>query len=254
MLQLSFNQKVGLGFAIIILLLLTSGLSSLWNLNDITGSSSLVNETAVPVVKQSNDVQIQLLKLAKLSSLAFNAGNQDQIDAYKKSFDTGTSNFDKRYLSLADLAESDAEMSNLVTHVKENYEDYRSAVNEMFTAKTEVLAARNRMLGEVDILFNLIDGVGAAIDEMQYYMAPEEYQDEMELVIGNANSSITSINNLFKTIEEIKITQDKGLVSGGMGNFTFSINDSKAWFDKAGIIFSEFDEQGLVPSANDACH
>jgi two-component system chemotaxis sensor kinase CheA len=63
MLQLSFNQKVGLGFAIIILLLLTSGLSSLWNLNDINGSSSLVNETAVPVLKESNDVQMQPIKI-----------------------------------------------------------------------------------------------------------------------------------------------------------------------------------------------
>ena len=252
MLQLSFNQKVGLGFAIIILLLLTSGLSSLWNLNDINGSSSLVNETAVPVVKQSNDVQIQLLKLAKLSSLAFNASNQDQIDAYKKSFDTGTSNFDQRYVSLAALAENDVEMAEFVSVVKDNYEHYRGAVNEMFTAKTEVLAARNRMLGEVDILFNLIDGVGASIDEIQYFMAPEEYQDEMELVIGFANQSITSVNNLFKAIEEIKITQDKALVAGGMGNFTFSINDSKAWFDKGAIIFSDFDDQGLVPSANDA--
>ena len=252
MLQLSFNQKVGLGFAIIILLLLTSGLSSLWNLNDINGSSSLVNETAVPVVKESNDVQIQLLKLAKLSSLAFNAGNQDQIDAYKESFDSGVARFEERYASLALLAKKDDEKSALVKEVKENYDHYREAVNQMFSAKTEVLAARNRMLDEVDILFNLIDGVGASIDEIQYYMAPEEHQEDMELVIGFANQSITLINNLFKTIDEIKITQDMGLVNGGMGNFTFSINDSKSWFDKGAIVFSEFDEQGLVPIANDA--
>lgn len=252
MLQLSFNQKVGLGFAIIILLLLTSGLSSLWNLNDINGSSSLVNETAVPVVKQSNDVQIQLLKLAKLSSLAFNAANQDQIDAYKTSFDKGATGFGTRYDSLAKLASTDVEMAEIVTHVKENYEDYRNAVNEMFSAKTEVLAARNRMLGEVDILFNLIDGIGASIDEIQYYMAPEEFNDEMELVVGNSNSAINQINALFKAIDEVKITQDKNLVSGGMGNFTYSINASKEWFDKGAMIFSDFDVQGLVPNANEA--
>ena len=118
MLQLSFNQKVGLGFAIIILLLLTSGLSSLWNLNRINGSSTLVNETAVPVVKQSNDVQIQLLKLAKLSSLAFNASNQDQIDAYSKSFEKGATLFDKQYASLAQLADTDPEMSAMVKTVR----------------------------------------------------------------------------------------------------------------------------------------
>ena len=252
MLQLSFNQKVGLGFAIIILLLLTSGLSSLWNLNRINSSSTLVNETAVPVVKQSNDVQIQLLKLAKLSSLAFNASNQDQIDAYSKSFESGAELFDKQYASLAQLAENDPEMADMVKTVKDNYDAYRAAVKAMFSAKTEVLAARQRMLGEVDVLFGLIDSVGASIDEIQYYMAPEKYQEDMELVSGFANQSLTLINNLFKTIEEIKITQDIGLVSGGMGNFTFSINDSKSWFDKGAIIFSEFDENGLVPVANDA--
>ena len=252
MLQLSFNQKVGLGFAIIILLLLTSGLSSLWNLNRINGSSTLVNETAVPVVKQSNDVQIQLLKLAKLSSLAFNASNQDQIDAYSKSFEKGATLFDKQYASLAQLADTDPEMSAMVKTVKDNYESYRTSVKDMFAAKTEVLAARQRMLGEVDVLFGLIDSVGASIDEIQYYMAPEEYQEQMELVTGFANQSLTLINNLFKTIEEIKITQDIGLVSDGMGNFTFSINDSKSWFDKGAIVFSEFDENGLVPVANEA--
>lgn len=252
MLQLTFNQKVGLGFAIIILLLLTSGLSSLWNLNRINSSSSLVNETAVPVVKQSNDVQIQLLKLAKLSSLAFNASNQDQIDAYSKSFESGAELFDKQYTSLAQLAESDTEMKGMVKTVKDNYDAYRASVKAMFAAKTEVLAARQRMLDEVDVLFGMIDAVGASIDEIQYYMAPEKYQEDMELVTGFANQSLTLINNLFKTIEEIKITQDIGLVSGGMGNFTFSINDSKSWFDKGAIIFSEFDENGLVPVANDA--
>jgi len=56
MFQLSFNQKVGFGFAFIILLILTSGLSSLWNLNDINTSTTRVNQTAVPVVKESNQV------------------------------------------------------------------------------------------------------------------------------------------------------------------------------------------------------
>ncbi|WP_197479421.1 MCP four helix bundle domain-containing protein, partial [Oleiphilus sp. HI0132] len=125
-------QKVGLGFAIIISLLLVSGLSSLWNLNDINGSTSRVNETAVPVVKESNDVQIQLLKLAKLSSLAFNAENQDEIASFKKSFDKGAKSFDERYVSLEKLAESDEQMKALVIGIKSNYDLYRYAVNEMF--------------------------------------------------------------------------------------------------------------------------
>jgi len=252
MFQLTFNQKVGLGFAIIISLLLVSGLSSLWNLNDISGSTSRVNETAVPVVKQSNDVQIQLLKLAKLSSLAFNAGDQDQINVYKGDFDKGAKSFDERYKSLEALASSDENMKALVIGIKSNYDLYRYAVNEMFDSKSEVLAARDRMLEEADVIFGLADNVGASLVEMQYYQAPEQFQEQMELVTGFANQADTLISNIFKTIDEIKITQDMSRVSDGMGDFIFSINDSKNWFDKGADIFSEFDEDGMVPISYEA--
>jgi putative methionine-R-sulfoxide reductase with GAF domain/HPt (histidine-containing phosphotransfer) domain-containing protein len=252
MFQLTFNQKVGLGFAIIISLLMVSGLSSLWNLNDINGSTSLVNETAVPVVKQSNDVQIQLLKLAKLSSLAFNASDHEQIKTYRKSFDTGAESFDERYESLEALAASDEEMKVLVVGIKNNYDLYRSAVIEMFESKTEVLAARDSMLEEADVLFELVDGVGASLDEVQYFMAPQEFQDDMDLVIGFANQAITLVNNIFKTIDEIKITQDLDRVSEGMGDFVFSFNDSKSWFVKGSEIFQAMDSDELLPVAHDA--
>jgi len=252
MFQLTFNQKVGLGFAIIISLLLVSGLSSLWNLNDINGSTSRVNETAVPVVKQSNDVQIQLLKLAKLSSLAFNASNQNQIDIYKSDFDKGAESFDARYKSLEALASTDENMKALVIGIKSNYDLYRYAVNEMFDSKSEVLAARDRMLEEADVIFGLADDVGASLVEMQYYLAPEQFEAQMELVTGFANQADVLISSIFKTIDEIKITQDISRVSEGMGDFVFSINDSKNWFDKGAEIFSEFDEDGMVPISYDA--
>lgn len=252
MFQLTFNQKVGFGFAIIISLLLVSGLSSLWNLNDINGSTSAVNETAVPVVKESNDVQIQLLKLAKLSSLAFNAGDQDQINRYKQSFEQGTKSFDERFNSLEKLAASDDEMKALAIGIKSNYDLYRYAVNEMFESKSEVLIARDAMLEEADTLFGLVDNVGASLDEMQYFLAPEEHAKDMELVAGFSNQAITLINNIFKTIDEIKITQDIGRVSEGMGDFEWSINDSKGWFVKGSEVFSEFDTDELLPPAFDA--
>lgn len=249
MLQLTFNQKVGLGFAIIISLLLVSGLSSLWNLNDINGSTSLVNETAVPVVKESNDVQIQLLKLAKLSSLAFNAGDQGEIGRYKEAFEKGTQKFDERFVSLENLANSDPQMKSLVIGIKSNYDLYRYAVIEMFESKSEVIIARDSMLEEADVLFEYVDGVGASLDEIQYFLAPEEYKQQMDLVTGFANQAITLINNIFKTIDEIKITQDIARVSEGMGDFEWSINDSHSWFVKGSEVFQEFDSDDMLPTA-----
>jgi putative methionine-R-sulfoxide reductase with GAF domain/HPt (histidine-containing phosphotransfer) domain-containing protein len=249
MLQLSFNQKVGVGFATIILLLLTSGLSSLWNLNDINGSSTLVNETAVPVVKESNNVQIQLLKLAKLSSLAFNAADQNEISTYKKDFELGIAKFDELYQNLQALASNDSDMQTLVIGIKSNYDLYRYAVNEMFESKLAVLTARDSMLAESETLFQLTDDVGSGLVEIQYYMAPEEFEKDMELVTGFAGSADTTMLPVFKTIKEIKVAQDDELLGEGMQGLVFIINDSKSWFDKGAEIFAAFDEDGLLQPA-----
>jgi len=252
MFQLSFNQKVGVGFATIILLLLTSGLSSLWNLNDINGSSTLVNETAVPVVKESNNVQIQLLKLAKLSSLAFNAADQKEIFSYKKDFEIGIAKFDELYENLQVLASSDSDMQTLVIGIKSNYDLYRYAVNEMFESKLAVLSARDSMSNEAENLFQLADDVGSGLVEIQYFMAPEENKKDMELVTGFSESADTTMLPVFKTIKEITIAQDDELLGEGMQGFIFIINDSKSWFDKGAEIFASFDEDGLLPPAIDA--
>ena len=252
MFQLSFNQKVGVGFATIIVLLLSSSLSTLWNLNDIDGSSTRVNETAVPVVKESNNVQIQLLKLAKLSSLAFNAADQKEISVYKKDFELGVTTFDKLYSSLQALAANDSDMQALVIGIKSNYDLYRYAVNEMFESKLEVLTARDSMLKEAETLFTLSDDVGSGLVEIQYYMAPEEREKDMELVAGFAGNADTNMLAIFKTIKEIKIAQDDELLGGGMDDFRFIVKNSKDWSDRGLDIFVEFDEEGMVPPVRDA--
>jgi putative methionine-R-sulfoxide reductase with GAF domain/HPt (histidine-containing phosphotransfer) domain-containing protein len=252
MFQLSFNQKVGLGFAFIIVLLVTSGATSLWNLSDINESTSRVNQTAVPVVKESNNVQIQLLKLAKLSALAFNAESKEQISEYKRDFDAGIERFDQLYLSLEALAESDAEMTTFVIGIKSNYDFYRYAVAEMFDAKIAVLNARDAMLSEADTLLDLADGVGGALVEIQYFAAPAEYEEQMELVSGMANQADTNAMAIMKTIEEIKITSDQSRLSSGMDDFKFALDDSKRWYDKAAEIFKEFDDQSIIAMAETA--
>ena len=98
-LKLSFNQKVALGFAIILGLITISGGMSLWTLTDISTSNDRVHETAVPVVTEVNKAQIRLLKLANLSALGFNAQSESDILSYRKDFDTGSQEFSSNFVS-----------------------------------------------------------------------------------------------------------------------------------------------------------
>lgn len=251
MFQLSFNQKVAVGFSFIIVLLLASGFSSLWNLNDINESTSRVNQTAVPVVKESNQVQIQLLKLAKLSSLAFNAEDADSIRVFKRRFDQGVEDFSKLYDSLESLASNDPEMKALVIGIKSNYDFYRFAVTEMFEAKSSILAANESMQAEANELFDLADVLGGALVDLQYFMADDAYLEDMELISGFANQADTNALAILKTIEEVQRASTVDSL-GTMDDFRFALEDSRRWYVKGADIFKDFGDPALLLTANQA--
>lgn len=251
MFQLSFNQKVAFGFGFIIILMLTSGLSSLWNLNDINASTSRVNQTAVPVVKESNQVQIQLLKLAKLSSLAFNAEDAESIRIYKRRFEQGVKDFEGLYGSLESLAQEDADMKALVIGIKSNYDFYRFAVTEMFEAKSLMISANEAMHNEADEIFDIADALGGALVDLQYYMAEPKDSENMELVAGFANQADTNALGILKTAEEVqRATRIDSLSS--MDDFKFSLQDSKLWYSKGADVFRTFGEPEYLNNVDKA--
>ncbi|WP_156492457.1 GAF domain-containing protein, partial [Oleiphilus sp. HI0080] len=251
MFQLSFNQKVAFGFGFIIVLMLTSGLSSLWNLNDINESTSRVNQTAVPVVKESNQVQIQLLKLAKLSSLAFNAEDSDSIRVYKRKFMQGVKDFEGLYGSLESLAQDDADMNALVIGIKSNYDFYRFAVTEMFEAKSLMISANEAMHAEADELFNMADSLGGALVDLQYFMAEPKDTENMELVAGFANQADTNALGILKTVEQVQRASSLDNL-GTMDDFKFSLQDSKLWYDKGADVFKTFGDTEYLVNAEQA--
>ena len=252
MLQLSFNQKVGLGFAIIILLLVTSGLSSLWNLNDISGSTSRVNDSAVPLVKESNSAQIQLLKLAKLSSLAYNARDTENIQNYRQRFEEGVGQFNDQYRSLESLAKNDTEMNALVIGVKSNYDLYRYAVDEMFEAKLSLIESRESMLEEGDDLIGYVDAIGGSLLEITYYYPPEEFTEQMQVVSGYTEQAELESLSIIKTIDELKISQDIGRLKEGIGDLRFALDNSRRYYESGSRVFKEFDDQKLTEIVDEA--
>lgn len=248
--QLSFNQKVGLGFAIIILLLLASGLSSLYTLWTIEGSTTRVNEEAVPILKESNRVQIQLLKLAKLSSLAFNAPDPEKIGEYRVSFQAGVEKFDGMQKNLQVLAASTPTTQEKFETMKANFDQYLGSVNGMFDAKLELLAAEQRTNDKANELLDYVDEVGTVLSDIMYPVTPIHGHDkDMEMVIGSLTSADDKKLGIVKTIDEIKRSNDPARLGEADGDFLFVLNDSKNLFDVGARVFKEFDEDGLVDQA-----
>ena len=79
MLNLTIKQKIIVGFTTIGLLLLTASSFFYHSLNKISDANNNVETLAVPVQKQSNALQIQLLKMMKQAAVAYTQSGESEL-------------------------------------------------------------------------------------------------------------------------------------------------------------------------------
>ena len=205
--QLNFSQKIWLGFGIIILLISLSSALSLYNLADINDSTTQVNESAVPVLKQSNQAQINLLKQAKLSSSGYNALNELQIQQVNQEFNQVAEAFSRQYETLKTTVQLDQNMSDFVSNANEHYHSYNTAVIEMFAAKQGLLKAQAKANEELRVLSNLVDDAGAFLLDVVWteYGDDDKNREIMEGVQARLDGLIIG---LFNVVDEINRSTD----------------------------------------------
>lgn len=252
-LKLSFNQKVAVGFAVILLLLAISGAMSLWTLSDISRSNQRVHETAVPVVSEVNKVQIRLLKLANLSALGFNALSEEDIRPYRDDFEKGAEEFAEGFTTLEALAQADPQRAALVAQIKSDYDTYTVAVRQMFDAKLAVLVAKQQAEDEVGVVMERSDDVGFAFMEIVNFSAPNKAMEaDLKLAQGFANQADALMAGVAKAAQEIQNSEDTERLDSAQDDFEFIINGSMFWFEKAVPLFQPMDTDNIIGSARDS--
>ncbi len=221
--KLDFSQKIWLGFGFIILLLSLSSGVSLYNLHDINSSTQVVNESAVPTLKSSNQLQISLLKLGKTSSSGYNAINQEQILEMKTAFKLGDQQFQEQFKQLNTIVASNPDMVEQLKSAKANYDQYVVAVNEMFEAKTNILKAQQNAKDELQNLSNLIDDAGAFLLDVVWveYADDDKNRDMIEGIAGRIDGLIIG---LFKAFEDLHLSNDLEFLAQGKTAISDSIN------------------------------
>lgn len=79
-------HKIVLGFTVILLLLIVASVSSIGILADIEKATVQVDELAIPIQKQSNAIQISLLKQAKQASQIVSVEDENQLNTLRQAF------------------------------------------------------------------------------------------------------------------------------------------------------------------------
>jgi len=137
MLNLKIKQKIIFGFTAIGVLLLTASSFFYYSLNKISDANNNIETLAIPVQKQSNSLQIQLLKMMKQAAVAYTQSDTPALQESLKQFNQLQKDY-KQTVELLGLKVTDqAQMQSALKEAQMQYQQYSAQIQTMFSAKIE---------------------------------------------------------------------------------------------------------------------
>jgi methyl-accepting chemotaxis protein len=248
--KLTVAHKVILGFGFIAVLLLFASLSSLWSFAVVSDSGSRVNDIAVPVQQQSNQAQIQLLKLGKLSALGFMADQAKNISQFQTDFDNANNDYRQKVSALRTLTASDPTLNKALTTAVQQHEQYSTAVNNMFKAKLATLQTGDAAAAELKQLVQLIDDAGATLVDLSYLETPGK-KAQIELLAGAAARVDGQFLSLMQTVRETAAYTELSQLTESQQNIEFALSDMQGNLDYIGNLVDEVDATDLWQTFNE---
>jgi methyl-accepting chemotaxis protein len=223
-LNLKVSHKVYLGFGTIVVLLVASSLISIFDLGFMIKSGRQVKDIAVPVQKQSNQLQISLLKQAKSSNMIFNNTSLSQIAANEKKFVEDTQRFEQQYQQLVPLVVRSDESKVILKNVNSSYQKYTQAVTQMSSALKEVITVSHQLKLSHKQVKAHIDEASAILIDLSYLQSDSDTR-ALEEIAGAASQLEGYMLNIFKTAEEIIESSDTDTLNSSQQIIEYTLSN-----------------------------
>ena len=222
---LKVTHKVIIGFAIILLLLLFSSISSVGILSDIKIATAKVDNFALPLQGYANNVQKQLLKQAKLEALIVTQSTVSAIKTIEQNFAQQNLLLIKNSQLITKMLVSFPAIDNL-SHFTTTYNAYTQSVALMFTYKKAQLTETIQLNEQQKALYNILDEASAILGDLSF-LEDTQNQRQIERIIGSASQiegylfNLTDATKAILTINSIEeVTMSQQDIDFGLDNIT----------------------------------
>ena len=249
--SLTIKQKVTLGFGAIGVLLIAGSLFFYQSLTQIHTANSNIETLAIPVQKQSNALQLKLLQMAKLETLAFTLSGNEQINQSQRQFNQLHQDYLKAASELANRVNDQATMLATLNQAQTQYQAYQQQSQAMFSAKLAIVTAKQDYAAELARFNQARDNASNAMIDLETVDAPNDAQ-LLEEVVGTGTRIDDMLYTLGNTMKELarsssseEVATHKQDVSFLLSNITTNVNYLKqqaAPLD-SGALLDEFDQQ-----------
>ncbi|MCE9685149.1 methyl-accepting chemotaxis protein [Shewanella sp. AS16] len=202
MLQLTIKQKVTLGFGTIGALLIAGSSFFYQSLTRIHTANANIETLAVPVQKQSNALQLKLLQMSKLETLAFAQTGTAIITQSQGQFDTLNLVYNQATRELAQRVSDQPEMQARLTRAANHYQAYFRLSQAMYQAKLAREQALGQYQRELEQFEEARTRASNAMIDLETIAAPNEPQ-LLEEVIGTGTRIDDMLYTLGNSIKDL---------------------------------------------------
>jgi len=193
--NLTVAMKIIGGFAIISILLILTSVISLLNLNTISESTSQQNELAIPMLKGSNKLSLQLSQMANFTLKGFYRDDLVSLAEDLNSYKAIDAQFIPAFKQLKTLIQNESELINNLNKVTEIFAKFEGEALAVFENRKASIEQKNALSEKVsDLEEKADDAVTLLLDLADHELADTQLQRAISLSeqLENQFNSIVS--------------------------------------------------------------
>jgi len=240
---LKVSHKIIIGFAVILLLLLFSSISSVGILSDIKTATAKVDEFGLPIQKYAYTVQQQLLKQAKTSSFIPTAtikSHQQLKGSFAQQGETLAEN-SKLIEQMLYVFPSMTKLANF----NQAYSQYLASVDAMFVYRMAELEQSNELQRQQQLLADILYEAGAILGDLTYLDDPNN-QAIIDRIAGSASQVEGFIFNLTDATKTILTINTLAELEESRQTIEFAISNVEQYSVFLINLGQEYNTDGLI--------
>ena len=193
--NLTVAMKIIGGFATISLLLVLTSSISLLNLNTISESTSQQNELAIPMLKGSNKLSLQLGQMSNFTLKGYYKNDLTTLAEALNSYKTINAQFTPEFEQLKTLVQNENELLNNLKEVTPIFAKFEAAATDVFEKRKIAIEQQNSLNEKINTVEEKSDNaITLLLDLADNQLAESQLQGAINLgeQLENQLNSIVS--------------------------------------------------------------
>jgi len=151
---MNFTVKVKIigGFSILAILLITTSLFSFSNLSTISQSTEKVSQLAIPTLKESNYLAVELVTMGNLAVKEYYQESLEPLAQNHNKFNSHHNNFSQTLKKLKGTVRDEKTLLNNLNKVDKVYSDFNSNVNDLNQNRQTSIEQYSTLIERIDLL------------------------------------------------------------------------------------------------------